>query len=58
MTVPAGADLESNLGYIQALLELAQARARIDGLLLEGGLDQASPFDGDDSNRERVFSQK
>jgi cobalt-zinc-cadmium efflux system outer membrane protein len=49
---------ESNLRYVQSLSELAQARAKIDGLLLEGGLDPAEPFDGDDSNRERVFAQQ
>lgn len=41
-----------------SLSELAQARAKIDGFLLEGGLDPADDFDADDSNRERVFSQK
>lgn len=49
---------ESNLRYLQSLSELAQARAKIDGFLLEGGLDPADDFDADDSNRERVFSQK
>ena len=49
---------ESNLRYIQSLSELAQARSRIDGLLLEGGLEGANSFEGDDSSRERVFSQK
>lgn len=49
---------ESNLRYIQALSGMAQARARIDGLLLEGGLDSVNALEGDDSNRERVFSQK
>ncbi len=49
---------ESNLRYVQSLSELAQARAKIDGFLLEGGLDPADAFDADDSNRERIFSQK
>jgi cobalt-zinc-cadmium efflux system outer membrane protein len=49
---------ESNLGYIQALSQLAQARARIDGMLLEGGLDPTNALDADDANRERVFSQQ
>lgn len=49
---------ESNLRYIDALSELAQSRARIEGQLLEGGLNQLPSFDVDDSNREKSFSQR
>lgn len=49
---------ESNLRYIDALSELAQSRARIEGQLLEGGLNELPSFDVDDSNRERSLSQR
>lgn len=49
---------EANLKYVDSLAALAQARARIDGLLLTGGLDAPADFDGDDSLRGQTFSQQ
>lgn len=49
---------EANLKYVQALADLAKAHARVDGLLLTGGLDQPADFDGDDSLRGQTFSQQ
>lgn len=49
---------ESNLRFVQSLSELAQSRARIQGMLLEGGLVPLNPLEADDGNRERVFSQR
>lgn len=47
---------ESNLRYINAVRDLAQAHAKIDGLLLTGGLDKPSEYNGDDSLRGQTFS--
>ena len=49
---------ESGLTYVRALADLAQAQAKIDGLLLEGGLDARDGFDEDDGIREKTFSQQ
>jgi cobalt-zinc-cadmium efflux system outer membrane protein len=49
---------EANLKYVTELANLAQAHATIDGLLLTGGLDQPTDFDGDDVLREQTFSQQ
>jgi len=49
---------EANLSYVQSLADLAQAHARIDGLLLTGGLDQPTDFQDDDSLRGQTFSQQ
>ncbi len=49
---------ESNLRYVDALAGLAQAHAKIDGLLLTGGLDQPADFEGDDGLRGQTFSQQ
>ena len=47
---------ESNLQYIDAVRKLAQAHAKIDGLLLTGGLDKPSEFNVDDALRGQTFS--
>ena len=49
---------EANLKYVESLAALAQARARIDGLLLTGGLEPPGDFEGDDSLRSQTFSQQ
>ena len=49
-------DFESNLRYVQALKNLAQAKARIDGLLLAGSLQAPNDRSGDDSLRGQTFS--
>ena len=49
---------ESNLTYVQALGDLAQAKAHVDGFLLTGGLDAPDAFQGDDSLRGQTFSQQ
>ncbi len=47
---------ESNLQAIQARCNLAQAHARIEGLLLSGALEEPIEFRGDDSLRGQTFS--
>lgn len=47
---------ESNLQYINAIKDLAQANAKIEGLLLTGGLDKPNDFTSDDSLRGQTFS--
>ena len=47
----------SNLEYIQAQSELAQARSKIDGYVLTGGLDAVIDQSGDDSLRGLTLSQ-
>ncbi|WP_207394990.1 TolC family protein [Bremerella alba] len=49
---------DTNLQYIDALGELAKAHAKIDGLLLTGGLDEPNDFRGGDSLRGQTFSQQ
>jgi cobalt-zinc-cadmium efflux system outer membrane protein len=49
---------ESNLKYVDSLAALAQARSRIDGLLLTGGLDAPADQSGDDGLRGQTFSQQ
>lgn len=49
---------DTNLQYISALGELAKAYAKIDGLLLTGGLDEPTEFQGGDELRGQTFSQQ
>ena len=49
---------DTNLQYIGALGELAKAHAKIDGLLLTGGLDEPTDFQGGDALRGQTFSQQ
>lgn len=49
---------ESNLKFVQAQAELAQANARVQGMLLEGGLEAPTDLKNDDSIRDRVFTQQ
>ena len=49
---------DSNLQFIAAQSQLAQARARVDGFVLSGGLDQMNDRSGDDSLRGMTFSQQ
>ncbi|MBT5019038.1 TolC family protein [Planctomicrobium sp.] len=47
---------DSKIRFIQAENDLAQAEAKIKGLLLTGGLNVMNEFDGDASLREQSFS--
>jgi cobalt-zinc-cadmium efflux system outer membrane protein len=47
---------EANLKYVIAQTSLAQANARIEGLLLTGGLDQVASYDGSDELRGAALS--
>lgn len=47
---------ESNLQYVQALGELAQANATVDGLLLTGGLAETPDFAGDAGLRDQALN--
>lgn len=47
---------ETNLQYVQALSDLAQANATVDGLLLTGGLAPTPDFTGDDGLRGHALS--
>ena len=49
---------DSNLQYIAAQSQLAQALARVDGFVLSGGLDPMNDQSGDDSLRGLTFSQQ
>ena len=49
---------DTNLQYIDALGKLAKAHAKIDGLLLTGGLDEPTDFQGGDGLRGQTFSQQ
>ena len=49
---------ESNLIHVQALGELAQAHAQVDGILLTGALDATVEFTADDTLRQQSFSQQ
>lgn len=50
--------IESNLQYLLAQFQVAQASARADGFALTGGLDPTIDFSGDDSLRGLTFSQQ
>lgn len=47
---------ESNLQYVQALGELAQANATVEGLLLTGGLAETMDFTGDAGLRDQALN--
>ncbi len=49
---------DTTLQFIAAQTELAQARARVDGFVLTGGLDAMNDQSGDDSLRGLTFSQQ
>lgn len=50
--------IESNLQYLSAQFQVAQASARADGFALSGGLEATNDFSGDDSLRGLTFSQQ
>lgn len=47
---------DANIKYVVALGQLAQANAKIDGLLLTGGLSNVASYEGDDSLRGQALS--
>lgn len=47
---------ESNLSFVTAQVELAQAEALLNGLLLSGALDEAPDTTADDSLRDKALS--
>jgi cobalt-zinc-cadmium efflux system outer membrane protein len=47
---------ESNLQFVQALGQLAQANATVDGLLLTGGLAETPDFTGDAGLRDQALN--
>ena len=49
---------DTTLQFIVAQTQLAQARARVDGFVLSGGLDTMNDQSGDDSLRGLTFSQQ
>lgn len=49
---------DSNLQYITAQSQLAQASSKVDGYVLTGGLDAVIDNSGDDSLRGLTFSQQ
>jgi cobalt-zinc-cadmium efflux system outer membrane protein len=49
---------DSNLLYVIAQAQLAQAKAKVDGNVLSGGLDPVSDQSGDDSLRGLTFGQQ
>ncbi len=49
---------DSNLQYVLAQGQLAQAKALVDGFVLAGGLDAIDDQSGDDSLRGLTFSQQ
>lgn len=49
---------DSNLQYIMAQSQLAQASSKVDGYVLNGGLDAVIDNSGDDSLRSLTFSQQ
>ncbi|MEZ6125327.1 MAG: TolC family protein [Planctomycetaceae bacterium] len=49
---------DSNLQFIQAQTQLAQAGSRVDGYVLTGGLDAVTDDSGDDSLRGLTFGQQ
>ena len=49
---------EANLRYLDAQMTLAQSKAKLDGLVLTGGLDRAFKPSLDSGLRDRTFSQQ
>ena len=49
---------DSNLQYVAAQSQLAQAKSKVDGFVLTGGLDAIMDASGDDSLRGLTFSQQ
>ncbi|WP_345327521.1 TolC family protein [Novipirellula rosea] len=49
---------DTNLAFLTSQVQLAQARARVDGFVLTGGLDAVVDNSGDDSLRGLTFSQQ
>ena len=49
---------DSNLQFVQAQSQLAQASSKVDGYVLTGGLDAVIDNSGDDSLRGLTFSQQ
>jgi cobalt-zinc-cadmium efflux system outer membrane protein len=49
---------EAGLRHVEAMANLADAQARLDGLLLDGGLEARDVFSEDDGIREKAFSQQ
>ena len=49
---------DSNLQFVQAQSQLAQASSKVDGYVLTGGLDAVIDHSGDDSLRGLTFSQQ
>lgn len=47
---------DANIKYAVALGQLAQADAKIDGMLLTGGLDAVESYDGDDGLRGQALN--
>ncbi|WP_417850093.1 TolC family protein [Thalassoglobus sp.] len=47
---------DANLNYVTSLSDLSSADARIEGLLLTGGLSNVVSYDGDDSLRDQALS--
>lgn len=47
---------DANLKYVTALGKLAQANAKIDGMLLSGGLSPVNDYDGGDDLRGQALS--
>ncbi len=47
---------DANTKYVVSLGQLAQANAKLDGLLLTGGLSNVASYDGDDSLRGQALS--
>ena len=47
---------DANLNYVASLGNLATANARIEGLLLTGGLSNVVTYDGDDGLRGQALS--
>ncbi len=49
---------ESNLQFVAALAQAAQAKAKVDGYVLSGSLDSVIDQSGDSSLRDQTFSQQ
>jgi cobalt-zinc-cadmium efflux system outer membrane protein len=49
---------DSNLQYVLAQSQLAQAKSKVDGYVLTGALDAVIDQSGDDSLRGLTFSQQ
>jgi outer membrane protein, heavy metal efflux system len=47
---------DANIKYVVESGQLAQANAKIDGLLLMGGLSDVASYDGDDGLRGQALS--